>query len=107
MGAITCSLQLESEPPKPEKTNKVLGIDLGRTDIAVTSDGEKFSGKQITQVRDKYARVRTSLQKKASKGTRSNRRRCRQILQRLSGRGAIRWSERDLKWSFSLGSLLP
>lgn len=79
-------IQLESEPPKPERTNRVLGVDLGRIDLAVTSVGEKFSGRQITHVRDKYARVRASLQKKASKGTRSTRRRARQLLQRLSGR---------------------
>ncbi|MFB8791074.1 MAG: hypothetical protein U7123_20050 [Potamolinea sp.] len=54
-GSFYLQVQLESEPPKPEQTNSVLGIDLGRTDICVTSDGEKFSGKQITQVRDKYA----------------------------------------------------
>lgn len=85
-GTYYLQIQLESEPPKPEQTDKVLGIDLGRTDIAVTSDGEKFSGRKITQVRDKYSRVRASLQRKASKGTRSTRRRARQILQRLSGR---------------------
>lgn len=85
-GAYYLQIQLESEPPQPEQTDQVLGVDLGRTDIAVTSQGEKFSGKQITQVRDKYARVRASLQQKASKGTRSTRRRARQILQRLSGR---------------------
>ena len=85
-GTYYLQIQLESEPPKPEKTNKVLGVDLGRTDLAVTSEGEKFSGKQITQIRDKYARVRASLQKKASKGTRSTRRRARQEEQRLSGR---------------------
>jgi IS605 OrfB family transposase len=85
-GTYYLQIQLESEPPQPEKTDKVLGIDLGRTDICVTSEGEKFSGKQITQIRDTYARVRASLQQKASKGTRSTRRRARQILQRLSGR---------------------
>ncbi len=85
-GSFYLQIQVESEPPKAEKTNQVLGVDLGRTDIAVTSNGEKFSGKQITQIRDKYTRVRTSLQQKASKGTRSTRRRVRQILQRLSGR---------------------
>jgi IS605 OrfB family transposase len=94
-GNYYLQIKLEYEPPKPEQTDKasavsvsrtVLGIDLGRTDIAVTSDGDKFSGKQITQVRDKYARVRASLPQKASKGTRSSRRRCRQVLQRLSGR---------------------
>lgn len=95
-GTYYLQIQLESDseagertrstPPQLEKTNRVLGIDLGRTDICVTSEGEKFSGTEITQVRDKYSRVRASLQQKASKGTRSSRRRCRQILQRLSGR---------------------
>jgi IS605 OrfB family transposase len=85
-GSYYLQIQLESQPPTPGQTGKVLGVDLGRTDIAVTSEGEKFSGKQITQIRDKYARVRASLQKRASKGTRSSRRRCRQLLQRLSGR---------------------
>jgi putative transposase len=85
-GSYYLQVQLESEPPHPKKTDKVLGVDFGRTDICVTSEGEKFSGKQITQVRDKYARVRASLQQKASKGTRSTRRRARQVLQRLSGR---------------------
>jgi IS605 OrfB family transposase len=85
-GTYYLQIQLESEPPQSEKTTKVLGVDLGRTDICVTSEGDKFSGKQITQLRDKYAHVRASLQQKASKGTRSTRRRARQILQRLSGR---------------------
>jgi IS605 OrfB family transposase len=85
-GTYYLQIQLESEPPQPEKTHKVLGVDLGRTDIGVTSEGEKFSGREITQIRDKYSRVRASLQRKASKGTRSTRRRARQILQRLSGR---------------------
>ncbi|MEQ9541641.1 MAG: hypothetical protein RIU46_33105, partial [Deltaproteobacteria bacterium] len=44
----------------------VIGLDLGRTDVAVTSEGESFSGKQITQVRDQYSRARASLQKKAT-----------------------------------------
>lgn len=85
-GMYFINIQLESTPPKPEKTSKVLGVDLGRTDIAVTSDGEKFSGEKITKVRNKRANVRTSLQRKASKGTRSTRRRTRQLLIQLSGK---------------------
>ena len=85
-GRFYLQIQLESEPPAIPDTDKVLGVDLGRRDIAVTSEGGKFSGKQITQTRDKHSRVRASLQRKASKGTRSSRRRCREILQRLSGR---------------------
>ncbi|MEA5598687.1 transposase [Rivularia sp. UHCC 0363] len=85
-GTYYLQIQISSEPPQVESVDQVLGIDLGRTDIAVTSSGDKFSGKQLTKVRDKFSRVRASLQRKASKGTRSTRRRARQVLQRLSGR---------------------
>ena len=80
------NIQLESIPPSPEETDKVLGCDLGRTDIVVTSEGDKFSGKHITKLRDKYANLRAKLQQKAAKGTRSTRRRCRELLKRLSGK---------------------
>ncbi len=85
-GSYYLQIQLESEPPQTQNADSVLGVDLGRTDIACTSHGEKFSGKQVTQIRDKYTRVRACLQHKASKGTRSSRRRCRQLLKRLGGR---------------------
>ena len=64
----------------------MIGVDFGRTDIAVTSDNKKWSGHEIRDVRDKYSKLRSVLQKKASKGTRSSRRRCRQLLKRLSGK---------------------
>lgn len=73
---------LSGEPAQ----DKVIGVDFGRRDIAVTSIGDKWDGKQIADTRDKYSRVRSSLQKKATKGTRSTRRRARRILQRLQGR---------------------
>jgi len=84
-GSFYLQIQLNSEPPKIEETDEFLGVDLGRTDIAVTSDGDSFSGKQVTDVRNKFSKIRTSLQKRASKGTRSSRRRCRELLKRLSG----------------------
>jgi len=67
-------------------TQGVIGVDLGRTDVAVTSDGEAFSGAQITAIRDRYTRNRRSRQKRVSKGTRSTRRRVRRAQKRLSGR---------------------
>lgn len=79
-------IQLKSEPPKPIKTDNVIGVDFGRRDIAVTNTGKSWSGKEIQDKRDKFARVRASLQRKASQGTRSTRRRARNILKRLSGR---------------------
>lgn len=85
-GLFYIHIQLTDEAPEPIKSDKVIGVDFGRRDIAVTSVGDKWDGKQITDVRDRFARVRASLQQKASKGTRSTRRRARQILKRLSGR---------------------
>ena len=79
-------IQIKDDAPKPIDANNVIGVDFGRTDIAVTSDNKKWSGKEIRDVRDKYSRQRANLRKKASKGTRSSRRRCRALLKRLSGR---------------------
>ncbi len=77
---------VESEPPAQQNTAKVIGVDLGRTDIAHTSEGGNWHGQQLTKVRNHYSQLRAVLQKKASKGTRSSRRRCRGLLQRLSGK---------------------
>lgn len=79
-------INLEHETPDKIDAKKVLGVDLGRTDIAHTSDGESWSGVPLEKVRNKYAWLRKVLQKKASLGTRSSRRRCRQLLKRLSGK---------------------
>ena len=85
-GSYYLNIQLESIPEKPQETDKVLGCDLGRVDICVTSENDTYSGKQITKVRDHYNHLRAKLQQKASKGTRSSRRRCRELLKRLSGK---------------------
>jgi IS605 OrfB family transposase len=85
-GQFYLHIQLKDEAPEPVKSSNVIGVDFGRRDIAVTSEGEKWDGQGIQQVRDRFSKVRASLQQKASKGTRSTRRRARQILQRLSGR---------------------
>ncbi|MEH2064295.1 MAG: RNA-guided endonuclease TnpB family protein [Nostoc sp.] len=67
-------------PTQPTgKTPRVIGVDLGRRDIATTSTGESWSGKQIQNVRDRYSCVRANVQ---SKRTRLFRR----LLRRLSGR---------------------
>ncbi|WP_414564505.1 MULTISPECIES: RNA-guided endonuclease InsQ/TnpB family protein [unclassified Anabaena] len=67
-------------PTQPTgKTPKVIGVDLGRRDIATTSTGKSWRGKQIQSTRDRYSKVRANAQ---SKRTRSSRR----LLRRLSGR---------------------
>jgi len=85
-GKYYIHIQLKDDAPTPIKSSNVIGVDFGRTDIAVTSNGDKWDGEQLTKTRDRYARVRASLQKKASTRTRSTRRRARRILVRLSGR---------------------
>jgi putative transposase len=85
-GSYYLNIQLESQPTDPPPSDEVLGCDLGRTDIVVSSEGERFSGKEITKVRNYYAKLRANIQQKASKGTRSSRRRCRELLKRLSGK---------------------
>ncbi len=85
-GQYYIHIQLKNEVPDPQPTKKVIGVDFGRRDIAVTSNGDSWNGEKLTKTRDKYSKARTSLQKKASTRTRSSRRRCRQVLARLSGR---------------------
>jgi len=85
-GFYSIQICVETEPCPPQGTDRVLGVDLGRTDIAHTSEGDNWNGQQLNKVRDHYSRLRAVLQRKASKGTRSSRRRCRQLLQRLSGK---------------------
>ncbi len=85
-GTYYINIQIESQPELPLETDKILGVDLGRTDIAVSSKGDKYSGQQVTKIRDHFANLRAKLQQKAAKGTRSSRRRCRQLQKRLSGK---------------------
>ncbi|MGY2978453.1 RNA-guided endonuclease InsQ/TnpB family protein [Thermostichus sp. OS-CIW-31] len=85
-GSYYIQICVEEKTPKQQDTDKVIGVDLGRTDIAHTSEGDNWNGQQLSRVRERYSRLRAVLQRKASKGTRSSRRRCRELLQRLSGK---------------------
>jgi putative transposase len=85
-GKFYIHIQVKEEVPEPQTGHGVLGVDLGRTDIAHTTEGGNWHGQQLTKVRDHYSKLRAVLQQKASKGTRSSRRRCREVVKRLSGR---------------------
>ena len=85
-GSYAIHIQIKIPVPTPRTPTDVLGVDLGRTDIAHTSDSESWDGSGIRTCRDHFARMRAVLNHKASKGTRSTRRRCRGLLERLSGR---------------------
>ena len=86
-------IQIKHSVPEPKNTSNVIGVDFGRREIAKTSTDQGWDGQDIQQKRDQFSRVRASLQKKASQGTRSSRRRCREVLKRLSGR-----EKRYQKW---------
>ncbi len=38
-GSYSIQICVEKNPPKQQDTDKVIGVDLGRTDIAHTSEG--------------------------------------------------------------------
>ncbi|MCH9054796.1 transposase [Synechococcus sp. PCC 6716] len=78
-GDYYINIAVDIDTPPTGKTPKVIGVDLGRRDIATASNGHSWSGKPIQSVRDRYSRVRAKVQ---SKRTRSSRR----LLRRLAGR---------------------
>ncbi len=70
---------VEIDTPPTGKTPKVIGVDLGRRDIATTSTGKSWDGSQVQGVRDRFSKVRTNVQSKRSRNS-------RRLLRRLSGR---------------------
>lgn len=70
---------VEIDTPPTGKTPRVIGVDIGRTDIATTSTGKAWNGSQLQSTRAKFNRVRASLQSKRTRGS-------RRLLKRLSGK---------------------
>nr|WP_319507138.1 transposase [uncultured Methanolobus sp.] len=64
---------------KPIDPEGVIGVDRGIVNIATTSDGEVFSGKKCTEVRQRYSALKARLQ---SVGTLS----AKKHLRKISGR---------------------
>jgi putative transposase len=59
--------------------SQYLGVDLGITDIAVTSEGVKYSSAQLNSYREKRQNIRSSIQSKGTKGA-------KKLLKRLAGK---------------------
>lgn len=72
-------LAVEREIPFPPGNGDVVGVDRGIYNLATTSNGLKFSGRQTMHVRRHYARLRQALQAKGTKGA-------KRLLKRLSGK---------------------
>lgn len=67
------------DEPELIKTQGVLGVDFGIENIATTSDGNIFSGKECDAVRIKTTKIKKDLQKKGSKSAKRH-------LKKISGR---------------------
>jgi putative transposase len=65
-------IQVKDTPPEPIKSSQVIGVDLGRTDIAVTSEGEKWSSKHISGV-NLRKKGKSQVEKKTVLGYKSKR----------------------------------
>lgn len=63
------------ETPEPIDVDGVLGVDLGVTNIAVDSDGETHAGTAMKTVRYRHRRLRRTLQRLGTKGSRRRLRR--------------------------------
>jgi putative transposase len=105
---IQVKVNAKNDVPQITSKDNYLGVDLGRKDIASLSDGTSFSGKDIEKVRTKYSKIRARLQHKASSGTRSSRRRSRQLQKRLAGkeRRFQAWLNHNISLQIVLGALL-
>lgn len=81
---INICVEIPTEPTG--KPPKVIGVDLGRKDIATTSTEKSWSGEQIQATRDRYSKVRANVQRKRTRNS-------RRLLRRLKGR-----EQRFQKW---------
>jgi transposase len=75
---VNIVVELPTEPTG--KTPRVVvGVDLGRRDIATTSTNKAWNGSQLQSATDRYSRVRSNVQRKRTRSS-------RKLLRRLSGR---------------------
>lgn len=71
-----CCTDVEIEPL--HKTGAVVGVDLGIKDLAITSDGKKYSNpKYLSKSEKKLARLQRELSRKSSGSNRRNKARIR------------------------------
>ena len=61
------NLVYDEPESKPIETSNFLGIDMGEINLAVTSDGEVFSGERINDYRKKITKFKSKLQSRKTK----------------------------------------
>ena len=67
------------DTPKINNSKQYIGVDLGIVQLATTSEGIAYTGEKVEKTRQRYQKLRDSLQ---SKGTK----RCKRKLKQISGR---------------------
>lgn len=77
-GQFYVHVVITQEVDEPSGNSK-LGVDRGINNVAVTSDGQFFSGKRVGHIRNVYYQRRRSLQAKGTRGA-------KRVLQRLRKR---------------------
>jgi putative transposase len=75
-GGYYLHVQIVDEAPEPIAVKGVLGLDMGVKNLAVTDDGETFSGESVEKCRRKYQKTRQTCQRT---GTKSAKRKLRKV----------------------------
>jgi putative transposase len=76
--AFFLHITVEKQIPEPEGSNPV-GVDVGMRNLLVASNGFKAKGGEVLAKRHRFRELRSSLQRKGTKGS-------KRALKRLSGR---------------------
>lgn len=80
-GNLFLCLVIELPDSSPIDPKGIIGVDMGIVNLATTSNGNAFSGKQVNRVREKITKIKSALQKRGSKSAKRH-------LKKLSGREA-------------------
>ncbi|MFN3432552.1 MAG: RNA-guided endonuclease InsQ/TnpB family protein [Candidatus Sericytochromatia bacterium] len=78
-GECFLKFTIRHQVPASSASEQVLGVDLGIRNLASLSTGERFGGTETDGLRRRFQKVRSSLQRKGTKGA-------KRVLKRLSGR---------------------
>lgn len=83
-GRFRLHFSVKSMAPDPREPTGILGVDLGVTNLAVTSDGEVFSSALVRGLRRRHLRLRAKLQAKGTRAAKRKLRRRRRKEQRFA-----------------------
>jgi len=76
-GRYFLHIQLTDLAPDPIAPSDVIGVDLGVKNLAVTDEGQTFSGDDVEQCRQRYGSLRKALNQCGSKSARRHLRKIR------------------------------